>query len=145
MTLRVRLISLVLGLVCMTRAETVAQQTPTKPGPLTPAQPGVGAAQSRKGMLFMQAVMERSAKLANLNQQIDRRKDRLYEQHPEVRALRRQMLALQKKIDALFAKDGKLARLTQERNMLLTVMPAVPPKTVAPLKENSTSETRNPK
>ncbi len=75
---------------------------------------------------FMRKVMETSARIEAMKKGIADREQDLYENHPEVKAMRSQMVEIQKTINRLLDEDQELARLKMDRDILWSVMPVLP-------------------
>ncbi len=75
---------------------------------------------------FMRKVMETSAKIEAIKKQAAERRAEIFKTNTEIQSHQKQMVALQKKINAILAADGELTGLEMERDILLTIMPAMP-------------------
>ncbi|MDD5484001.1 MAG: hypothetical protein PHP98_10220 [Kiritimatiellae bacterium] len=75
---------------------------------------------------FIRKVMETSARIEECKKQIAERKAYLFENNPQIKAYRREMIEMQLKINAILEEDRDLADLRLNRDMLLTTMPALP-------------------
>jgi peptidoglycan hydrolase CwlO-like protein len=82
---------------------------------------------------FMRKVMETSKKIEAVKKEIDDREREIHETNAEIKALRSQMIEIQKTINRILGEDAELARLAMEKDILWTVMPVLPKPAARPL------------
>ena len=104
-------------------APPVFTPTPSAPGQQDAAPKPFNVEMSAE---FMRKVMETSAKIEAIKKQAAERRAEIFKTNTEIQSHQKQMVALQKKINALLAADGELTGLEMERDILLTTMPAMP-------------------
>jgi hypothetical protein len=75
---------------------------------------------------FMKKVMETSARIEAMKKEIADREQFLYENHPELKAVRSQMIEIQKTINRILDEDEELARMKMDRDILWSIMPTLP-------------------
>jgi soluble cytochrome b562 len=75
---------------------------------------------------FIKKVQETSAKIEECKKQIAERQAYLYENNPEIKAYRKEMIEMQMKINTILEADKDLANLRLNRDILWTTMPALP-------------------
>ncbi len=75
---------------------------------------------------FMRKVMETSARIEAVKQEIAERQAVLFETHPDVKAYRAQLIEMQKEINKILDADADLGRLKMSRDLLWTTMPRLP-------------------
>ena len=74
---------------------------------------------------FMRKVMEISAKIEAIKKQTAERRAELFETNEEIKGYKKQLVALQKKVNAILAADKELSDLEMERDIILTTMPSI--------------------
>ncbi|MGI6086402.1 MAG: hypothetical protein ACOYCD_00435 [Kiritimatiellia bacterium] len=74
---------------------------------------------------FMRKVMEISAKIESIKKQTAERRAELFETNAEIKGYKKQLVALQKKVNAILAADKELSDLEMERDIILTTMPSI--------------------
>ncbi len=89
-----------------------------------PGQPGPFSADMNSD--FIKKIMETSARIEEAKRAIAKRQAELYADHPEIKACREKMMALQKQINVLLDADAELNDLKLQRDMLWTTMPVLP-------------------
>lgn len=74
---------------------------------------------------FMRKVMEVSAKIDAIKKQTAKRRAELFETNAEIKSYKKQLVELQKKVNAILAADKQLSDLEMERDIILTTMPSI--------------------
>jgi len=75
---------------------------------------------------FIKKVMETSARIEECKKQIAERQAYLYESNPKIKAMRSELIDMQKKINEILNSDKDLADLRMNRDILWTTMPVLP-------------------
>lgn len=80
--------------------------------------------------------MQARSEYEEMNRKVIARMTKLYEENPEIKDLQTKLRALQKKIDALFAKDEELIKLKAKSQSIAPEIPTMP-KFAAPVSTNA--------
>ncbi len=75
---------------------------------------------------FIKQIMETSAKIDDAKRAIAGRRAQLFANNPDIKAARAQMVALQRKINAILDADPELADLRISRDIVWSTMPVFP-------------------
>ncbi len=120
---------LLISLACGIATQSFAEESDSK-APATPTASAATASQNAPmeamSAEFMRKVMETSAKIEAMKKEISDREHELFETHPEVHAMRSQMVEIQKTINRILDQDQELIKLKMERDILWSVMPTLP-------------------
>ncbi|MCA1809331.1 MAG: hypothetical protein ABR497_05470 [Kiritimatiellia bacterium] len=105
------------------------ETTPPAPQPLKMDAPGPGRPApftAEMSAEFMRKVMETSARIEKIRNQIAERRQELFETDDSIKEHRAALVELQTQINAILDEDPEISRLRMESDILWTTMPSMP-------------------